>query len=75
MHMHLLANPNAAEVKLIPSLNALKSVGIKQQSNWRGPKMPVWKKKTILNKYDAFFAKINCSALPFCTENLAILID
>ena len=29
MHMRLLANPNAAEVKLIPSLNAMKSVEIK----------------------------------------------
>ena len=27
LHMYLLADPNAAEVKLIPSLNAMKSVG------------------------------------------------
>ena len=66
--MCLLAEPNAADVKLITSLKAIKSVGIKHRSNWRVPKTSLWKKKTILNEYDAFFAKINCRALPFCTE-------
>ena len=56
--MRLLANPNTAEVKLIPSLNAMKSVGIKHRSNWRVPTTSVWKKKTIMNKYDVFFKKI-----------------
>ena len=37
--------------------------------------MSVWKKKIILNEYDAFFAKINCSALSFCREILEIHID
>ena len=59
MHMGLIADPNAAEVKLNPSLNAMKSVGIKHQSKWRVLKMSIWKKKTILNEYHAFFAKIN----------------
>ena len=72
MRMCLLAEPNAAEVKLITSLNAMKSAGIKHRSNWRVPKTSIWKKKTNMNKYDAFFAKINCSALPFCTKNLEI---
>ena len=58
MCKRLPAGPNAAEVKLNPSLNAMKT--------------SVWKKKTVLNKYDAFFAKINYSALPFYTENLEI---
>ena len=70
--MCLLAEPNAAEVKLITSLKAIKSVGIKHRSNWRVPKTSLWKKKTILNEYDAFFAKINCRELPFSTENLEI---
>ena len=30
--MRLLADPSAAEVKLIPSLNAIKFVGIKHQT-------------------------------------------
>ena len=59
MCMGLLDDPNAAEVKLIPSLNEIKSTGIKHRSNWRVPKTSVQKKKTILNKYNAFFAKIN----------------
>ena len=63
LHMRWLADPNTAEFKLIPNLNAMKSV-IKHQNNW--------KKKTILNEYNLFFTKINCSALPFCTENLEI---
>ena len=70
--MCLLAYPNAAEVTLIPSLNAMKYMGIKHQSNWKVPKTSEWKKKTILNEYNTFFAKIDCSALPFCTENLEI---
>ena len=70
--MHLLPDPNAAEVTLISSLNTMKSVGIKHQSNWRVPKTSVWKKKAILNEYDAFFTKINYSVLPFCTENMEI---
>ena len=45
MQMHLLADPNVAEVKLIPILNAMKSVGINHRSNWRVPKMSEWKKK------------------------------
>ena len=47
--MCLLANSIAAEVRLIPSLNAVKSVGIKHRSYWRVPKTSVWKKKTVLN--------------------------
>ena len=43
--MHLLADPNVAEVKLIPILNAMKSVRINHRSNWRVPKMSEWKKK------------------------------
>ena len=54
-----LPDSNAAEVELIPSLNTMKSVGIKHRSNWRVPKTSVWKKKAILNEYDAFFAQIN----------------
>ena len=42
--MHLLADPNVAEVKLIPILNAMKSVEINHRSNWRVPKMSAWKK-------------------------------
>ena len=48
--MRLLADPSAAEVKLIPSLNAIKPVGIKHRSNSREPKTSVWKKKRILNE-------------------------
>ena len=59
MHMRLLADPNAAEVKLMSSLNAMKSVGVKHRSNWRVPKTSVWKKETLLNECDAFFEKIN----------------
>ena len=70
--MRSLADPNATEVILIPSLNVIKSVGIKHQSNWRGPRGSVWKKRRIINEYDAFFTKINWSALSFCTENLEI---
>ena len=44
MQMRLLEDPNVAEVKLIPILNAMKSVGIKYRSNWRVPKMSAWKK-------------------------------
>ena len=72
VRMCLFAKPNAAEVKLITSLNAMKSVGIKHRSTWRVPKTSVWKKKTIRNECDTFFAKINSSALPFYTENLEI---
>ena len=43
--MGLLAEPNDGEVILIPSLNAIKSLGIKHRSNWRGPKSSVWKNK------------------------------
>ena len=41
MRMGLLDDPNAAEVNLIPSLNEIKSTGIKHRSNWRVPKTSV----------------------------------
>ena len=41
MRMRLLADPNAVEVKLIPALNAMKSMGNKHRSNWTVPKTSV----------------------------------
>ena len=41
MRMRLLADPNAIEVKLIPGLNAMKSMGSKHRSNWTVPKTSV----------------------------------
>ena len=57
MHMHLLAEPNATEVKLIPSLNAMKSVVIKHQSNWRVPKT-YGKRKQFCTNMIPFFVKL-----------------
>ena len=72
MHMHLLADPNAAEVKLMSSLNAMKSVGVKHRSNWRVPKTSVWKKETLLNVMPFSQKLINYGVLHFSTENLEI---
>ena len=62
--MRLLANPNTAEVKLIPSLNAMKSVGIKHRSNWRVPKKHLYgKRKQFRTTMMPFSQKlIQCTA-------------
>ena len=75
-HAHVFAcQTKCCWGQINPSLHAIKTVGIKHQNNWRVPTTSVWKKKTILNKYNTFFSKINCSALAFCRENLKISID